>query len=207
MGFISFRQDRQIPTGFYWGHNMKNISIITLLLFATICYSSDVVIYSTAAPVSAPVAATGQTNAYAIEDDGALKKGVVWPNPRFTVQANTNCVTDNLTGLVWARNANQFGKTNWNNAVTNCNNLSYGGYDDWRLPNKMELKSVIDCGVNTPALPAGHPFASVAIDDSYWTSTTLSLSASYAWYFGLTHGISNYDVKTAKYYSWPVRGP
>jgi len=46
---------------------------------------------------------------------GTNQLGVAWPNPQFTVQStNTigqpddriNCVLDNLTGLMWARNAN-----------------------------------------------------------------------------------------------------
>ena len=86
----------------------------------------------------AAVPKTGQTTSLCDQDDdGALQKGVPWPNPRFTVGADTNVVTDNLTGLMWARNANLFGVVNWGTAVTNCNNLNYGGYTDWRLPNIM----------------------------------------------------------------------
>src|SRR5262249_3439758 len=36
----------------------------------------------------APVPRTGQTTSYAAGDDGALQKGVAWPNPRFTVNVN-----------------------------------------------------------------------------------------------------------------------
>ena len=59
----------------------------------------------------APVQKTGQTTSYATDNDGTLKKGVAWPNPRFTIGTGTvfnttNCVTDNLTRLMWARNAN-----------------------------------------------------------------------------------------------------
>jgi len=57
----------------------------------------------------AAVPKTGQTTSYASNDDGVYQKGVASPNPRFTVGVSgdaTNCVTDNLTGLVWARNAN-----------------------------------------------------------------------------------------------------
>ena len=51
---------------------------------------------------------TGQTTSYAAGDDGALQKGVAWPNPRFTDNGN-GTVTDNLTGLIWLKNANCFG--------------------------------------------------------------------------------------------------
>ncbi|MBF0538082.1 MAG: hypothetical protein HQL03_07505, partial [Nitrospirae bacterium] len=45
---------------------------------------------------------TGQTTSYYAGDDGALQKGVVWPNPRFTVNSDQT-VTDNLTGLMWTK--------------------------------------------------------------------------------------------------------
>ncbi|MBI5195097.1 MAG: hypothetical protein HZA10_02105, partial [Nitrospirae bacterium] len=56
---------------------------------------------------------TGQTKCYALwseiscagtGQDGEILSGVAWPNPRFSV--NGDCVTDNLTGLMWAKNAN-----------------------------------------------------------------------------------------------------
>ena len=41
---------------------------------------------------------TGQTIPYGPRDDGALQKGVPWPQPRFTDNDN-GTVTDNLTGF------------------------------------------------------------------------------------------------------------
>ena len=78
---------------------------------------------------------TGQTTSYQTGDDGTYQKGVTWPSPRFTVQGNTNTVIDNLTGLVWARNANLGGAMTWSNAIVYCEGLTYGGHSDWRLPN------------------------------------------------------------------------
>ncbi len=57
----------------------------------------------------APVPKTGQTTPYGAGDDGALQKGVAWPTPRFTDSEN-GTVTDNLTGLIWLKNANAFGE-------------------------------------------------------------------------------------------------
>jgi len=56
----------------------------------------------------APVPKTGQTTSYATGDDGDLEKGVAWPDPRFMDNGN-GTVTDNLTGLIWLKNANCFG--------------------------------------------------------------------------------------------------
>ena len=67
----------------------------------------------------APVHKTGQTTSYATGDDGDLEKGVAWPNPRFTDNSD-GTVTDNLTGLIWLKNANCFG-TNIRNLITITN--------------------------------------------------------------------------------------
>lgn len=159
----------------------------------------------------APVPKTGQVNSFVARDDGALRMGVTWPNPRFAMVGAagsdaTNQIRDNLTGLIWARNANLFGATNWSAAVTNCNTLTFGGTNDWRLPNARELFSLIDYSRNTPALPAGHPFVSVqtASSGTYWSSTVQS--STYAWDVTIDYGgIVPYDM-TTKYYVWPVRG-
>jgi len=164
----------------------------------------------------APAPKSGQTTSYRTDDDGALEIGVAWPNPRFTVQADTNCVLDNLTGLIWARNANQFGATTWTNAVTSCNNLDYGGTNDWRLPNIRELLSLIAFQYFNPAIcntagagqwTADNPFTGV-VNGYYWTSTTYKGNTDHALYVSIGRGdISNDDkIGAPAFYVWPVRG-
>ena len=93
-----------------------------------------------------PVAATGQITSYAGSDDGALQTGVAWPDPRFTDNVD-GTVTDNLTGLVWLKNANCFVQTNWTSAIIDANQLASGSCSlsdgsaagDWRLPNRSGM--------------------------------------------------------------------
>ena len=97
---------------------------------------------------SSPVPKTGQTTSYATGDDGDYEKGVASPSPRF-IDKGDGTVIDNLTGLMWAKNANLFGQRTWNNALSDANNLSLGTvcgipYTDWRLPNRFELESLLD---------------------------------------------------------------
>ncbi len=44
-------------------------------------------------------------------EDGELRKGVAWPNPRFVsgTGAAADCMTDKLTGLMWPKNGNLAG--------------------------------------------------------------------------------------------------
>jgi len=161
---------------------------------------------------SAGVPRTGQTISYGTRDDGALQKGVAWPNPRFTDNAN-GTVTDNLTGLIWLKNANAFGIKNWTTALTDCNTLAANGTTltdgsvagDWRLPNKRELFSLIDDSNYNPTLPTGHPFTGVQ-SVFYLSSTTYALHTENAWSVDLIFGYVSYVVKTTPYSVWPVRG-
>ena len=160
----------------------------------------------------APVPKTGQTVSYASGDDGDLEKGVTWPSPRFTDNGD-GTVTDNLTGLIWLKNANCFGARNWTQALSDANTLNGGecglgdgsSEGDWRLPNVRELQSLIDYGRYNPALPSGHPFTGVQ-SGNYWSSTTFAGGASYAWSVYLFDGSVTNGSKSSTSYVWPVRG-
>jgi hypothetical protein len=150
---------------------------------------------------------TGQTNSYVANDDGAYQKGVALPGLRFTVGVSgdaTNCVTDNLTGLIWAQNANMGGLMTWAAAITYCEGLNYGGQTDWRLPNVYEMQSLIDIGRYGPALPLGHPFSGVSAA-YYWASSTYMNNSNQAWVVHVQHGYMASDTKTLTHYVWPVR--
>jgi hypothetical protein len=164
----------------------------------------------------APVARTGQTVIYYPRDDGQLQMGVEWPVPRFTDNLN-GTITDNLTGLIWLKNANPFGARLWAMALTDCNTLNSGEAGltdgsvegDWRLPNIRELFSLIDSGQSSVALPSGHPFSDVQ-GVVYWSSTTYDSAESpqdYAWCVDMESGMIFFIYpKTKEHNVWPVRG-
>jgi hypothetical protein len=151
---------------------------------------------------------TGQTTSYATGDDGNLQKGVAWPATRFTVGtgAESDCVTDNLTGLMWTKDANRFLTKLWVNAITEANSQDLCGHDDWRLPNRKELFSLIDRSQHNPALLSGHPFDHVRTDNSYWSSTTQSSVTGSAWEVYMGSGVVSDIAKNNAFYVWPVRG-
>jgi hypothetical protein len=160
----------------------------------------------------APVWKTGQTTSYRTGDDGDLEKGVAWPNPRFTDNGDT--VTDNLTGLMWTKNANlPNGPTDWQVALDYVKGMNNGthenlGYTDWRLPNCKELHSLNDFSTNIPALPSGNPFTNVQ-NDGYWSSSSWPRATGAALGVYMDPGILinlGKDVDIYHYYVWPVRG-
>lgn len=111
---------------------------------------------------------TGQTISYAAGDDGDLEAGTAWPGPRFTV--NGDCVTDELTGLIWMRSPDT-AWYDWQAALDSANGLGLCGFNDWRLANAREFHTLADYSRSNPSLPAGHPFLNVQ-SNYYWTSTT-----------------------------------
>ena len=139
---------------------------------------------------------------------GALQLGVTSPDPRFTDNCN-GTVTDNLTGLIWLKNANCFEMIDWNGAMTAVKGLKDGdcGPDpglilsdgsfpgDWRLPTMEELCSLIDYGKRDPALPSGHMFSDVP-QGYYWSSTKLEYHSGLAWTVYLHVGTTCYDAVT-----------
>lgn len=58
-------------------------------------------------------------------------------------------VTDNVTGLTWAQGLSE-SSMSWEDAVDYCENLTLGGYDDWRLPSLKELWSIRDYSMGWP---------------------------------------------------------
>jgi hypothetical protein len=148
-------------------------------------------------------------------DDSELRKGVLWPSPRFTNNSN-GTVKDNLTGLIWLRNANCFSTQTWAQALTDANGLANGQCSltdgstagDWRLPNLRELLSLIDYNYSSPAFPdnSTSPFTNVQ-SLRYWSSNVVANNTSAAWDIDFDIGTVNRNQpKTNTYYVWPVRG-
>ncbi len=138
---------------------------------------------------NAGVPKTGQTTLYGTGDDGDLEKGVAWPNPRFTDNSN-GTVTDNLTGLIWLRNAN-CATGNWATALTFANSLYDGWTGDgsggdcglsdgstagqWRVPNVREIQSLLHYGFYNPAVPS-------TVGTTQWTQNDPFTYVSSNWY-------------------------
>jgi hypothetical protein len=169
---------------------------------------------------------SGQTLNYYNGDDGGLKEGTAWPSPRL-VDNQDGSVTDRLTGLMWTANSDLMysrdpefdtcgqsnGSVYWKTAlgyIEKLNTENYLGHNDWRLPNRNELTSLIDHSRHGTCLPENHPFFTPWLyeeggDYFYWSSTTLAVNPDKAWvfHFGLSGLYSN--DKNIERFVWPVR--
>jgi hypothetical protein len=172
---------------------------------------------------------TGQTDCYDSDgniidcagtgQDGEYQYGIPWPEPRFTDNLD-GTVTDNLTGLIWLKNASCGGTKTWADALTFANSL-YDGWTgdgsegdcglsdgslagDWHLPNANELHSISDYG-NYPAWPSENPFIGLHTQ-WYHSSTTVRTGPTAAMGVEMFGGVLSYNSKDSLSYVWPVRG-
>ena len=83
-------------------------------------------------------------------------------------------VTDVTTGLVWQKSNVE--DIIWGDALSYCENLTYAGYSDWRLPNKNELVSLVNYEKDAPASNCPDIFHGIIGNDVLWSSTSNSYS-------------------------------
>lgn len=160
-------------------------------------------------PYTLPVERSGVSTSYRTGDDGYHQAGVPWASTRFSDNGN-GTVTDNNTGLIWLKNPNPCGVTNWDAAITYASTLASGmtGLSDgsvagdWRLPNVKEFYSLFAYN-NQPVLPTGHPFAGAS--DTYWLATTSATDTNNAYWLVLYDANTHTAPKTDNHRVWPVR--
>jgi hypothetical protein len=66
----------------------------------------------------------------------------------------------------------------WQNALIYCSSLTLAGRS-WRVPSVEELKSIIDEGRSNPSIDT--TYFPGTVSNGYWTSTTHTPNAIWAW--------------------------
>jgi len=169
---------------------------------------------------------TGQTTVYQGDtgetgtgtgDDGDLRLGLQQSyDYADDGQINTeaeNIVTDRNTELMWVRDPLLItGDTgistplDWQTSIDRVNQLTYGGYSDWRMPNLIELESISQAGrANSTVDPAVFPNLPTDPNDAeaafFWSSTTSAYDkdeatpgSNGAWYVTTVLGSTNFGT-------------
>lgn len=120
----------------------------------------------------------------------------------FVAQANGS-IYDSLTSLYWLPMLSSDTLT-WEQALNYSEQLTWGGYSDWRLPNIKELQSI---NIETSSNPSlNTTFFSQIGTKFIWSSTSLPNQTSKAWYLDTKFGITTYKLKTNRIWTICVRG-
>jgi hypothetical protein len=120
---------------------------------------------------------------------------------RYRIEGDV--VRDEVTGLSWQR-ASAPGLHEWPAADGYCAGLALGGFDDWRLPTRIELVSLVDYTRHTPTIdPSAFPGTP---SEWFWSASKLADLDGFAWYVYFETGFSNFVDETYEYRVRCVRG-
>jgi len=113
-------------------------------------------------------------------------------------QASLNNVfTDNSTNLMWQDNKEaRTLKLNWDDAEKHCKNLTLGGYSDWYLPSRKQLRRLYE----------KKKLLKNVKEDWYWSSSVYVSYSNYSWVVDFKDGDGNFSHESNKYFVRCVRG-
>ena len=101
--------------------------------------------------------------------------------------AGEQILSDQGSGLSWQKEHKE--DLNWEQAKSYCSELKYGGKEDWRLPERSELMTIVKYRKSNPAsdfpgMPAKY----------FWSQSTSAEYTGFAWGVNFRNGsLNNYD--------------
>lgn len=126
--------------------------------------------------------------------------------PDLTVKdtGSGKIVIDRITALIWQRTLSDE-KYTWSAAINYCESLQYGGYDDWRLPDLREMRTIVSFGNENP--PAIHPsYFLNTPPEVFWTSSENITDKTLGAFVDFMYGGSGLRYKDGEYSARCVRG-
>jgi hypothetical protein len=118
------------------------------------------------------------------------------------VDKSNGTVTDLTTGLIWQQA--EAGVMTWTEALTYCENLELADCNDWRMPNCIELRSLVNFSKHDPAIDT-EVFPG-AMSAGYWSSTPYALHSGIMWVVDFLDGSVDISHKSSSLYVRAVRG-
>lgn len=109
-------------------------------------------------------------------------RGKKLPTAKFekSTKNGDTVAVDLSSGLMWQQDYAEPESEEWMDALKYCEDLTFAGYSDWRLPNKNELASII----------------SYDASDEYGTFLTMPESGSYDFWSSTTHYARYFNAET-----------
>ena len=169
---------------YYWNSNCSKI--VTL---GNICTGQDKC-YNGSAEISCP--AEGED--FFGQDAHYAANGYCVPKS-FEISGSEKTVFDSNLGLEWQQTISD-STYSWEDAVSYCENLTYAGKSDWRLPNKNELITLVNYDRYKPS----SDFPDMP-NEFFWSSSTYVVSPVAIWFVNFSNGHTNGSYKTITHFS------
>jgi len=118
------------------------------------------------------------------------------------INNNDGTIFDKNTGLMWQQES--IHDKTWGEALQYCEGLNFAQYTDWRLPNKEELRSIVDYNEYNPSINTSQ-FPDT-ISGFYWSSSTRVYEKFKGWGIMFDYGFDYHFKKTGRYNVRAVRG-
>ena len=119
----------------------------------------------------------------------------------FSRDDTKNVVTDSVYKLMW-QDGEEIFKGDYDEAVKYCENLTFAGFEDWRLPTINELISITDKSKFDPAI---NPAFKSVNSDMYYSFTKSAESMSNVWVVFFRNGVSIRQDASFRYFARCVR--
>ena len=94
--------------------------------------------------------------------------------------------------------------TDTDDFINALNDVHFGGYSDWRMPNRKDLRSIVDYERYNPAINTVYFPNTLA--SGYWSSTTNACYTGHAWHMNFSSGYDGSNYKSYGHYVRAVRG-
>ena len=169
----------------------ENLTLGNICTGQTLCYNAS-------SSITCPASPSGTDAEYNFFGQDAQYTG------KCTAQSFTDSsdvVVDNNTGLTWEKSPS-IDAYMWDNRATHCNELNssnYGGKSNWRVPNPLELLTIVNNSTYNPATNSN--FTGMPTEDStyLWTNNEYKSNTSYAYFFSPSYGWDWDEDKTNTY--------
>jgi len=99
---------------------------------------------------------------------------------------------DKINGLTWGK---AYTTTTWASALKGCNDLDYGGHQDWRLPTQKETMDAYIHGIRSAGMT--NWITTTNMTGNFWTATSYSAVAAQAWQVTFHDGEFSTVIKSA----------
>jgi hypothetical protein len=109
----------------------------------------------------------------------------ILPESPLNLSEQDGIVYDGDTDLYWEKRPSDFG-FDFNNAKARCEDLSLEGYDDFRIPTRIELGSIVKYVKPPPKIDSRMEVSS----QSYWTLSTAASDPGQSWIIDFNRGVA-----------------